>query len=86
MNDDGEKVLTSDCGGDITLGFSKTADPGDCGVPDGSTVLLHPNIVAAITDVEAKRAFEYEKGNPKTANYVISGIINFNDLALIDVG
>jgi hypothetical protein len=85
LNDDGEKSVTSDCGGDITLGFEKTVDPGDCGVPDGSTVSLYPWIAAAVKEVEAKRSFMYEKGNPMTAHYVISGVINFNDLALNDI-
>jgi hypothetical protein len=85
LNDDGEKSVTGECTGDITLGFEQTASPGDCGVPDGSTVLLYPWIAAAIKDVEAKRSFTFEQGNPLTAHYVISGVVNFNDLALIDV-
>lgn len=83
LDDDGEKQLTGQ-GNDITLGFTKTVDPGDLGVPDGSTVYMHVFVVWG-TDNEARRAFVYEKGNVSCANYNISGTTLNNDLGLIDI-
>lgn len=83
LNDDGEKQLSSQ-GKDITLGFSQTVDPGDLGVPDGSTVYMHAFVVWG-TDNEARRAFVYAKGNVSCANYNISGTTLSNDLGLVDI-
>ena len=62
LDDDGEKKVTGDCSGDIPLGQERTVDPGNCGVPDGSNIALYAFVVWG-TDNEAKRHFEYEKGN-----------------------
>ena len=83
LDDNGEKQLSGHTG-DITLGFSKTADPGDLGVPDGSVVSMYAFVVWG-KDNEAKRVFLYEKGNPGTANYNISGTTLDNELGLIDI-
>jgi hypothetical protein len=84
LDDNGEKQVTGDCSGDITLGFTKTADPGDCGVPDGSVVSLYAFVVWG-RDNEARQFFLYEQGNPKTANYNISGTTLDNQLGLVSV-
>ncbi len=83
LDDDGEKKLTKQSD-DITLGFTKTVDPGELGVPDGSMVYMHVFVVWG-TDNEAKRAFLYEKGNTTTAHYNISGTTLNNDLGLVEV-
>jgi hypothetical protein len=71
--------------GDITLGFTKTADPGDYGVPDGADVSLYAFVVWG-SDNEARQIFTYHKGSPVQANYVVTGTTLNNDLALINIG
>lgn len=83
LDDEGNKQLTRQ-GGDITLGRTDTVDPGDLGVPDGSMVYMHAFVVWG-TDNEAKRAFQYEKGNVSVANYNISGTTLNNDMGLVDI-
>jgi hypothetical protein len=83
MDDDGEKKLTGQSG-DVPLAQTKTVDPGDLGVPNGSMVYMHVFVVWG-TDNEARRAFTYEKGNVSVANYVITGTTLNNDLGLVDV-
>lgn len=83
IDDNGEKQLSGHTG-DITLGFSKSADPGDLGVPDGSVVSMYAFVVWG-RDNEAKRVFLYEKGNPNTAHYNISGTTLDNELGLVDI-
>jgi hypothetical protein len=83
VDDEGNKQLTKQSD-DITLGFTKTVDPGDLGVPDSSMAYMHVFVVWG-TDNEAKRAFLYEKGNPTTAHYNISGTTLNNDLGLTDI-
>ncbi|WP_342088753.1 hypothetical protein [Dyadobacter sp. OTU695] len=83
LDDNGEKKLTGQSG-DITLGFTKTYDPGEMGVPAGSMVYMHVFVVWG-TDNEAKRAFLYEKGNVSVAHYNISGTTLNNDLGLSDI-
>jgi hypothetical protein len=39
-----EKQLSAETG-NITLGFTKTADPGDLGVPDDTDVSLYASVV-----------------------------------------
>ena len=84
LDDDGEKKLTKQSN-DITLGFESTEDPGNLGVPDGSTVYMHAFVVWG-TDNEARRAFVYQKGNTSTARYNISGTTLNNDMGLVEVG
>ena len=59
--------------GDITLGTSKIASPGNYGVPDGSLVKLIVNVAAGF-DEESAEAFTYKKGSDYSAVYYISGI------------
>lgn len=58
--------------GDITIGCSKTADPGDYGVPDGAMVSIFC-FVRWGCDNQGNEIFLYEKGNKTIANYVITG-------------
>jgi hypothetical protein len=83
-DDDGNKhhLVGTD---DITLGLSKTADPGNYGVPDGADVFLYAFVVWG-TDNEAKQMFTYKKDSPVTAHYVIDGTTLNNELGLISVG
>jgi hypothetical protein len=83
MDDNGEKKLTKQTG-DVLVGQTWTADPGSLGVPDGSTVYMHP-FVPFGTDIEARQAFVYRKGNVSVANYNITGHALGTDLTLVDV-
>jgi len=83
LDDDGNKQLTKQSD-DVTLGFTKTVDPGDLGVPDGSMMYMHAFVVWG-TDNEAKRAFLYENGNTSLAEYNISGTTLNNDMGLVNV-
>lgn len=83
VDDEGEKKLTKQSG-DVLLGQTMTADPGDYEVPNGSMVYLYVFVVWG-TNNEARRAFKYEHGNTACANYVITGTTLMNDLGLIDV-
>ena len=58
--------------GKILLGQSKSADPGDLGVPDGSTVRIYADIEAG-PDKHGGQNFLYQSGGAKTANYSCSG-------------
>lgn len=83
LDDNGQKQLTGQSG-DITLGLSKTEDPGSMGVPDGSIVWMHVFVVWG-TDNEARQGFIYQSGNSQTAYYNISGTTLNNDLGLVNV-
>lgn len=65
--------------GDITIGFSKTADPGDYGVPDGAMVSIFCNVVWGC-DNQGNEIFLYQKGDNMIANYVITGTTLSNSL------
>lgn len=84
LDENGDKKLTSQSG-DVLLGQSKTVDPQELGVPDGSMVYMHVFVVWG-TDNEARRQFLYEKGNQTIARYNISGTTLNNDLGLVDIG
>jgi hypothetical protein len=84
LDDDGNQQLTKQSD-DITLGMTKTVDPGDFGVPDGSICYMYAFVVWG-TDNQAKQAYYYSKGNPSVANYFISGTTLSNDLGLIGIG
>lgn len=73
--------------GDITGGFTKTADPGDdtFKVPEGSMFYMHAD-VAWNADTTAKRAFIYERGNAAVARYEMTGAWGSTKLKLNDVG
>jgi hypothetical protein len=83
LDDKDQKKLSRESG-DILGGSTQAADPGDLGVPNGSVVSMYVFVVAG-KDNEAKESFLYEKGNPTTANYRISGDIVNNMLTLIEV-
>src|SRR4051812_15504270 len=83
LDDEGEKKLTGQTG-DVPLGQTKTVDPAELGVPEGSMVYMHAFVVWG-TDNEARRAFTYEKGNVNIAHYVITGTTLNNDLGLVDI-
>jgi hypothetical protein len=70
--------------GDIDLGQTKTANPGDLGVPDGTTIWMYAFVVWGQNN-GASQAFIYESGNAETADYVISGTTLNNSLALIGI-
>ncbi|MCL2496624.1 MAG: hypothetical protein FWF04_04330, partial [Clostridiales bacterium] len=65
--------------GDITLGKSIKASPGDYGVPDGSYVRLVAFVVAG-SDKTASEQFTYRKNTGSTAKYTISGTTLINSL------
>lgn len=84
LDNDGNKKITEKSSSDIPLGQTQTVDPGSFGVPDGSLVYMYAFVVWG-TDNEAKRAFEYQKNNANTANWIITGSTLHNDLALINI-
>lgn len=65
--------------GSYPLGQTKTADPGDYGVPDGAPVALYAFVVWG-HDNTATQFFTYSKGDTTTANYTISGTTLDNSL------
>jgi len=65
--------------GEITVGKTKKASPGDWGVPDGSQVRLFAFVVAG-SDKTASEQFTYRKNTGSTANYSISGTTLINKL------
>lgn len=83
IDDDGNKK-TTDTTGDIPLGQTKTADPGDMGVPDGALVYMKAFVVWG-NDNESTKAFKYQKSNSLAAHYVITGTTLDNDLGLVGV-
>lgn len=70
--------------GDITLGFDKTAEPGDYGVPEGSMVKLYA-YVAWGTDNRASQMFIYKKNCGHIASYEISGTTLNNHLEYVGI-
>ena len=74
----------SKSGSNFPLAQTQTVDPGSLGVPDGSTLWLHADVVWG-TDNEAAQGFVYESRNESTANYTITGTTLSNTLGLINV-
>lgn len=70
--------------GDITLGFDKTAEPGDYGVPEGAMVKLYA-YVAWGTDNHATQMFVYKKNCGHIASYKISGTTLNNHLEYVGI-
>lgn len=70
--------------GDITLGFDKTAEPGDYGVPEGAMVKLYA-YVAWGTDNRASQMFIYKKNCGHIASYKISGTTLNNHLEYVGI-
>jgi hypothetical protein len=81
---DGNKIHV-DGTGPYPLGQTQCRDPGQSGVPNGSAVSLYAFVVWG-TDNTANQMFIYQSGSPVTANYVISGTVLDNTLALTNVG
>lgn len=71
--------------GDIPLGQSDSANPGDYGVPNGMLVSLYAFVVWG-SDNEANQVFTYDSSSTVTANYTISGTTLDNTLVLNSVG
>jgi hypothetical protein len=82
-DEDGEKQFSPRTG-DISLGFTGEADPGDLGVPDDTDVSMYA-MVEAGNNNEATRELHYKKGDPHTAHYIISGTTINNDLGLTGI-
>ena len=64
---------------DITLGKSKTLNPGDYGVPEGSICTVHADVVAG-KDKEGRSWFQYSKTGNLRAKFTISGTTLDNEL------
>jgi hypothetical protein len=79
-NDDWTRVKLT---GDILLGQSQSADPGDHGVPDGADVRLAAHVVAG-DDKKAEQIYTYKSGNDHIAKYAISGVVTDPTLALVE--
>ena len=60
-DNNGNMKRTPDAG-DITLGFTGTADPGKQGVPDDATFSVQV-VVRGGSDKDAPQSFIYKKGN-----------------------
>lgn len=69
---DGEKSVHVDGTGDITLGVTKTVDPGDFGVPPGAQFSVYVFVVWG-ADRQGHEIFTYERGNSRTATYTLTG-------------
>ena len=79
---DGDDWKDSKKSGDITLGATEKADPGDYGVPNRSHIKLKAFVVAGKDNV-AKRELIYDNRSDETAEYVITGTTLNNKLGLI---
>lgn len=80
MDNEGQ-LHTSSRTGEELLGQTYVTDPGDLGVPNGSTLWMKIWVMAG-HDNQAKQAFIYQKGNSSTADYTCSGTTLGNHLAL----
>ena len=81
VDEKGEKQHV-DGTGSFPLGQTKTADPGDYGVPDGSPVTIYAFVVWG-KDNQGTKYFQYSKGNSMVANYTISGTTLDNELGFV---
>jgi hypothetical protein len=70
--------------GSYPIGQTKTAKPGDYGVPNGVLVSLYAFVVWG-SDNEANQVFMYNSDSQVTANYTISGTTLNNSLALTSI-
>ena len=82
-DNEGNKIH-KDGTGDITLGKSQSAKPGDHGVPNGAMVALYAFVVWG-DDNEAAQVFTLDTSSEVTANYTISGTTLDNALVLNSV-
>ena len=79
------QTYTTDSYGKKMAGQSITFDPGSNGnVQNGYTIKLKAAVQAG-KDKTADESFEYESGNPNTANYAISRTTLFNTLKFLGV-
>lgn len=84
LDDNMDKKRVSGSEKNIALGQSEKCDPGNYKVPDGAIVTVHVDVVAG-KDKVGTSWFQYQKGNPHTANFVISGTTLDNELGLVDI-
>ena len=80
MNDEGQNVQSSQTSNEL-LGQSYTTNPGDLGVPAGSTLWMKIWVMWG-TDNQASQAFIYDPTSSLTAEYTCSGTTLGNNLAL----
>ncbi len=78
FDDAGNKIHLDGTDG-FPPGQSRTADPGDYGVPDGARVALYVFVVWGVNN-EAEETFLYRQGNPRTAYYTVGGLQSDNAL------
>src|SRR5690242_16084427 len=74
LDENNEKHLSTEGSEAIAPGQMKTVDPGECGITDGTVISLYAS-VAWGKDNESKEYFLYEKSNPHTVSYHISGTL-----------
>lgn len=83
LDHNGNRQVVGESGA-IDLGNTKTVDPGDYGVPDGSITWLYVDVIWGENNL-AQQAFLYARGNAQTASFVISGNALDNHLGLRSV-
>lgn len=74
----GSKIRTRDQGG-YPIGQTHIVDPGELGVPGGALFNLVADVRAG-SDNHANQMYTYEPGNPRVAQYFISGATLNNNL------
>ena len=79
------ELWVSDPGPNITLWFTGKLPPGSVGVPSGSAVIMHVDVVAGL-DNNAQQAFLYRSDASQTAKYSISGTTSNNALHFDGIG
>lgn len=67
------------------IGETRTANPGDYGVPNESLVSIYASVFWG-TDNQSKDVYIYTDGLPVTASYTISGTTGDNSLGVTHVG
>jgi len=72
LDNDGKEQRTGAIGNDILINQTRSADPGDNGIPDGFVVRVYSEVIAG-TSRQGSEYFRYKKGNLKTASYTHSG-------------
>lgn len=75
----GEEKKAEGSGDSISLGQTEIQDPGDFGIPNGTTVTVRADVVAG----KGKNGavwFRYDKGNPNTARFAVCGTTLNNEV------
>ncbi|MCL2572204.1 MAG: hypothetical protein FWE11_07355 [Defluviitaleaceae bacterium] len=67
---------------DITLGKTRTLDPGEYGVPEGATFTVHADVFWGKDNV-GQTWLNYRKTNAVTGAYVITGTTLSNQLGFM---